>query len=157
MMIPRIGFLFIVAISLALACGPRRVKQESYEEQLATLERLSLNLDEADDNPLLRGAILSTIMFNSREIEICYQKASRNKPNLVGKIKTFFTIGHTGRMIDFKIKETTLHSPQVERCVERVFRTMNFPPTDKLIDVTHSIKFSKAEDVHSEPVFMPIE
>ena len=129
-----------------IACGPKKVKRDYYEVELEKLERLSLNLDSLDENPMLRGAVLSVIMFNSHQIEKCYQKASANKPNLVGKIKTFFTVHPNGKMLSFTIKENTLHSPQVETCVERVFRTMDFPPNDKIMDVTHTIKFSKADE-----------
>lgn len=95
---------------------------------------------------MLRGAVLSTIMFNSHEIEACYRKATEHNRNLVGKIKTFFSVHPNGRMISFAIKEDTLKSPQVAVCVERVFRKMTFPPNYKIMDVTHTIKFSKAED-----------
>lgn len=138
-------FVLIAMLAFAISCGPKRVKQESYEEQLEQLERLSLNLDQADDNPMLRGAILSVIMFNSHDIEACYQKVSKNNPKITGKIKTFFTIAQNGKMIAFKVKQNTMKNTAVEGCVEQAFRKMDFPPNDKLIDVTHSIKFSPAE------------
>lgn len=132
---------------LLIGCGPKRAKPMSYDEQLAELERLELNLDQADsnDNPMLRGAILSVIMFNSHEIESCYRKVSKNNPKITGKIKTFFTISKKGKIIAFKVKENTMNNQEVEACVERAFAKMDFPPSDKLIDVTHSIKFSPAE------------
>jgi hypothetical protein len=127
------------------ACAGKQVKDLDKEEY-NNLERLSINLDSVDDNPLQRGAILSVIMFNSADIESCYQKVSKNDPKITGKIKTFFTIARNGKMTDFKILDTTLHSKGVEDCVEHAFRKMDFPPNDYMIDVTHSIKFNKAED-----------
>jgi hypothetical protein len=141
----KIHALVFLCLVLAISCGPKKVKQQSYEEQLEQLERLSLNLDQADDNSMLRGAILSAIMFNSHEIESCYQKVSKNNPKITGKIKTFFTIAQNGKMTSFKVKENTMNNVPVENCVEQAFRKMDFPPNDKLIDVTHSIKFSPAE------------
>jgi hypothetical protein len=141
----KIHALVFLCLLFVMGCGPKKIKQQSYEEQLDQLERLSLNLDQADDNPMLRGAILSVIMFNSHDIEACYQKVSKNNPKITGKIKTFFTIGHNGKMRAFKVKENTMNNPKIEECVEQAFAKMDFPPTDKLIDVTHSIKFSPAE------------
>jgi len=135
----------LLAVIFAYSCGPKKPKRDYYEVELEKLERMSLNLDSLDSDPMLRGAVLGAIMFNSHEIETCYRKASKNNPKIVGKIKTFFSVHPNGRMLSFTIKENTLNSPPVEACVERVFRKMTFPPNDKIMDVTHTIKFSAAE------------
>ncbi|MCA9550639.1 MAG: AgmX/PglI C-terminal domain-containing protein, partial [Myxococcales bacterium] len=46
---------------------------------------------------------------------------------LSGKISVYFTIAPTGSVANASVRETTMNDANVESCVEKVMRSLQFP------------------------------
>lgn len=74
-----------------------------------------------------RDVIGKVIGKNARQVLACYEAALTRSPDLAGKLAVRFTIEPTGRVGDLEITESTLDSPDVERCVENRIKRWRFP------------------------------
>lgn len=59
-------------------------------------------------------------------IRRCYEVALREDPNLTARIAPSFTIGPEGTVIDFSCNCADTN-PKLVACVEKVFRSLEFP------------------------------
>jgi TonB family protein len=77
------------------------------------------------------NAISRVLNKHLEAINNCYKKELRLNPNLKGSISVNFTIAPNGRVIQVKIKKSTLRSKKVESCVSRVIKRWRFQKIDK--------------------------
>lgn len=76
---------------------------------------------------LSKEEIGRVIRRNLARFKFCYEKQLNANPNLSGKISVYFTIAPTGSVANASVRETTMNDANVESCVEKVMRSLQFP------------------------------
>jgi pSer/pThr/pTyr-binding forkhead associated (FHA) protein len=76
---------------------------------------------------LTKEEIGRVIRRNLARFKFCYEKQLNANPNLSGKISVYFTIAPTGSVANASVRETTMNDANVESCVEKVMRSLQFP------------------------------
>jgi outer membrane biosynthesis protein TonB len=75
-----------------------------------------------------REAIAQAIYAHRDEFRLCYEhEINAENPHISGILGTSFVIGSSGHVTRAGIESSSLHNPQVERCVLQVLRTIAFP------------------------------
>lgn len=133
--------LCLLAILVTFAHCSKKEPVDPYEAELAHLAQLNLDLEQTGEDQLLAGAIRTVIIFNSVHIDTCYKQEVKN--NQVGKVITNFVISRKGKVIRFKIPQTDIPNLGLNACIEKVFRSMDFPLGNKPFDVTYTFKFTR--------------
>jgi hypothetical protein len=82
--------------------------------------------------PQVRGSldkeiIRRVVRQHRKEIKYCYEKELQKNKNLKGRVVVKFTISATGSVVSALVKETTLNSAGVERCMTTKIRRWVFP------------------------------
>ena len=97
------------------------------------------------------SAIEAAMLAHKDEFRYCYEKevnsqklASPNPPKLQGRIGSNFVIGSSGRVTKAAVESSTLGSREVEDCVIRVIKSIEFPiPKGAgVVQVTYPFRFS---------------
>ena len=83
-------------------------------------------------SPVVRGVmdkevIRRIIRRHTSQVQRCYQKGLRQKPDLKGRVVVEFTIAKTGHVVQSSIKQSTLGHTGVEQCIARAARGWIFP------------------------------
>jgi hypothetical protein len=78
-------------------------------------------------------------------IRACYQKGLAMDPTLHGVVSTTFQIQSDG-IVKSASESSSLGSPQVEACIQRVFMTLAFPAADGETTVTYPYSFTTVGD-----------
>ena len=60
----------------------------------------------------------------------CYSRELDKDPNLYGKVTVTFTISNKGRVSEASVLNSSMNDMNVESCVLRTIRRINFPPPD---------------------------
>ena len=82
-----------------------------------------------DAGPVLtQPEIVATLQKRREEIQSCYEAELPKNRSLAGHVVVQFTILATGAVSGLSVKESTLHSPSVERCILRVAGAIVFSP-----------------------------
>ena len=76
---------------------------------------------------LPKEVIQRVILQNKAQIRHCYEVELQLSPNLAGRIMLKWVIAATGNVTQVQIKESTLTSPAVERCIAAQIERWNFP------------------------------
>ena len=77
-------------------------------------------------------------------IKICYKTGLDRNPDLKGEVKVLFTIGTDGRVTSSRIAESTLGDADVENCILRRFRRMEFPaPSGGEVTIKYPLVFQE--------------
>ncbi len=76
---------------------------------------------------LSKAEIGRVIRRNLARFKYCYEKQLNANPNLSGKISVYFTIAPTGSVPKASIRETSMNSKKVEKCVVKVMKSLKFP------------------------------
>lgn len=77
---------------------------------------------------LPKEAIQDVINQNKAQIRGCYEAELQRNENLGGRIMTRWTIEATGRVANVQVTESTMNSPNVERCITERIGSWVFPP-----------------------------
>jgi hypothetical protein len=90
------------------------------------------SVDISAGSPIIMGSldkeiIRRVIKNHIAQIRYCYEKELVRTPGLFGKVTMEFIIKGDGSVSDAKVKETTLKSAEVERCMGAKIRTWTFP------------------------------
>jgi TonB family protein len=79
------------------------------------------------DGQLDRELIQKIIRRNMPQIKWCYQQALQKDQTLEGKVVVGFTISPAGRIIQTKIKQSTIHNMDLESCMQKKIKRWKFP------------------------------
>jgi TonB family protein len=78
-----------------------------------------------------RAAILRVVQAKRGQVRACYERSLKASPALAGRLTVDFTIGARGRVTQVSLKESTLSSTEVERCILAAVKAWVFPaPAD---------------------------
>jgi outer membrane biosynthesis protein TonB len=82
--------------------------------------------------PIIQGAlppevIKKVIDENKNQIRYCYEVELQRNQNLEGRVNMTWIIGATGAVASVKVKESTINSPNVERCISAKIMGWKFP------------------------------
>jgi FHA domain-containing protein len=83
-------------------------------------------------SPIIMGSldkeiIRRVIKQHLAQIRYCYEKELTRSPGLFGKVATQFTISAQGTVSSADVTDSTLHNPEVERCITSKIHTWVFP------------------------------
>ncbi len=93
----------------------------------------------------LDPAVFRRVMGKRKSsFKVCYKKALDKDPKAKGDVRVGFTISPTGRVSTVRVIESTLKNPDVEDCVVRVIRRVQFPPLEskQRVSVEYPMVFS---------------
>ena len=71
----------------------------------------------------------SIVKSRKADVAACYDDTRLVEPDLEGELATEFWVDETGRVVDVKLGKGL--RPGLDRCVEKVLRSMTFPPAAK--------------------------
>ena len=82
--------------------------------------------------PVVMGAlskevIQKVINQNKNQIRYCYEVELQRNQKLAGRIMVQWVIAASGRVAKVRVRESTLKSKAVERCIANKIRTWKFP------------------------------
>ena len=90
-------------------------------------------------------AVEAALLAHRDEFRLCYEKeVNAGQPDLAGRIGTSFVIGVRGRVNKAGIASTSMKNINVERCVVKVIKRIQFPIQrgGGIVQVTYPFKFS---------------
>lgn len=91
------------------------------------------------------SVIKNVIKKHLPSIKYCYESKLRASPTLSGKVTVQFVIGRKGKVVDARIKSSSLGSTEVESCVLKQIRKMKFPkPKGGVVSVSYPFVFTAA-------------
>src|SRR5690606_31278043 len=71
--------------------------------------------------------VLRTLNRVHKQAKYCYEKELQTHPGLEGKVTTSFVVGPTGAVQSSKIESSTMGNAEVEQCLLRTIRRLQFP------------------------------
>lgn len=139
--------LWLILLAFIASCNTPRQVSDIQKDELAHLEQLHLDLESSEGmETMMGGAVQAVILSHAQEIDACYKKELKKKPKLEGNVTVNLTTEMNGKMSKFGIKKTTLHDKPTQACVEKLFYKMDFPTSDKPMDVIYTLKFTKEKE-----------
>ena len=90
-------------------------------------------------------AVEAALLAHRDEFRLCYEKeVNAGYPDLAGRIGTSFVIGVRGRVNKAGVASTSMKNVNVERCVVKVIKRIQFPIPrgGGIVQVTYPFKFS---------------
>jgi TonB family protein len=93
---------------------------------------------------LQRGEIQRVVNRARARIRHCYERAMQKEPNLRGKVAYSWIIDAQGRVGGLQTLAGSLNNPGLGQCLERVIRTLRFPPPrgGGVVQVSYPFVFS---------------
>lgn len=95
-----------------------------------------------------KAAIAAAIEAHRDEFRNCYEKEiNADNPNIAGSLKSSFVIGSSGRVTQAGVESTTLNNANVEGCVLRVLKRIDFPRPvgGGVVQVSYPFKFANGK------------
>lgn len=146
-MIDSIKASLLILLCFFVACAGRKQVRDLDKEELEHLERLSLDLESTEGmNAMMGGAVQAVILSHAQDVDACYKRELKKKPKLEGNVTVLLAIEMNGKLSNYKMTKSTLKDSPTESCVERLIRKMDFPTSDKPMDVTYTFKFTKEKE-----------
>ena len=112
-------------------------------------DRDTINPEVIPDEPETQGAldreiIQRVVRQHRREIQHCYEQQLQRNPDLDGRITMQWTISPAGDVVAASVEETTMNSPEVERCMAQRIQRWSFPEPDGggIVRVNYPFNFS---------------
>jgi TonB family protein len=95
-----------------------------------------------------REVIARVIERHQAEIKFCFETELQRRPELAGKVAVAWTIDAAGAVADASVSESTMGSPEVERCILDRVRRWRFPQPrgGGVVEVTFPWIFKAAGD-----------
>jgi hypothetical protein len=98
------------------------------------------------------AAIHDVIGAASERMRACYEVRLAKNPSLAGLVSLEVQVGKDGAVSTVRSQESSLPDPLVVSCIEKVFRTLKFPPSDDVRRIPYAIRFaSPATAGHGSP------
>ena len=88
---------------------------------------------------LMGGMLRNKINFHKGIVQLCYERALKNNPNLKGQVTVELTIAAGGTVKKVEFLENTVRDPGVARCFEDRIKAMTFPGVQE--EVTLQVPF----------------
>lgn len=76
---------------------------------------------------LSKEQIKAVVGAHRSEIKACYDAALKENDKLEGKVVIWWTVAGDGKVVDAKVKESSLSTPAVESCMVEKIRAWVFP------------------------------
>jgi TonB family protein len=92
-----------------------------------------------------RDAVAEAIYAHKDEFRLCYEREiNAERPKMTGQVGTSFVIGSSGRVTQAGIESSSIRNANVERCVLKVLKRIQFPIVrgDGVVEVHFPFKFS---------------
>jgi hypothetical protein len=89
--------------------------------------KVTLHCGAGNEGCLDKEIIRRVIRQHHNEVRYCYERGLVEKPALEGRVVTSFTIANTGRVLASAVTDTSLRTPDVERCIAEAVRRWEFP------------------------------
>lgn len=103
-----------------------------------------------------KEVIRRVIQRHISEVKRCYETELEKKKDLAGRVMVRFTIGTDGKVTESSIAESTLHSPEAERCITDAVKGWEFPaPRGGKVAITYPFVLAASGTGESEPVKEP--
>lgn len=91
---------------------------------------------------LTKESVEKTLATRMPQIQNCYEKILKTKPDLEGKIVFNFLIAQNGSVARIGVKDTTMHSNDVEGCIQKEIAQLQFPPpTSETVEIIYPYLF----------------
>ncbi|MBX9768362.1 MAG: AgmX/PglI C-terminal domain-containing protein [Bdellovibrionales bacterium] len=84
-------------------------------------------VEEAFTGSIDKEAIRRVIISKLGELKACYNRSLNRSPGLEGKIVLEWLIGNGGRVLEARVKTTTMNNPEVEQCCVNRLKGWRFP------------------------------
>ena len=91
------------------------------------VELLPLGKESISEGGLSGDDIMAVIQKNKGQIRFCYEQGLQLSSKISGRVVVDFVIGETGRIVNSKIANSTLHSESVESCILMRMKSWKFP------------------------------
>jgi hypothetical protein len=104
-----------------------REREEIVREERRTREPEAVLRKPVVEGSLSREQIERVAQQRRGEIKFCYEQGLQKNPKLAGTIKIKFTIVGTGAVMSALVVESSMKSPEVERCVAGKIQRWVFP------------------------------
>ena len=62
-----------------------------------------------------------------RQLQYCYEKSLKDKPDTKGKFTLSFNVLDTGKTSETTLTDTEIDNPDLTKCIERRVKTWKFP------------------------------
>jgi predicted Ser/Thr protein kinase len=99
------------------------------EEKIRELDDRLRRVRSPLDRELSYAVVESIVKARKADVAACYDDTRLVEPDLEGELATEFWVDETGHVVDVKLGNGL--RPGLDRCVERVLRSMAFPPAAK--------------------------
>jgi TonB family protein len=118
---------------------------DASESPVRPAKKASLHWSDQPAGTLETSVIKNVIKKHLSSIKYCYESKLRASPTLSGKVTVQFVIGRKGKVVDARIKSSSLGSSEVESCVLKQIRKMKFPkPKGGVVSVSYPFVFTAA-------------
>jgi len=71
--------------------------------------------------------VVATMKPAASKIDKCFKEAVKRDPTVEGEVNMRFIIAHEGQVIDFKADSSSLHDPELTKCIGGVIKSLKFP------------------------------
>ncbi len=104
-------------------------------------------LGEEFSSTIDKEAIRRLIQKNKNSLRGCYDRALTQNENLSGKVVLSWRITNGGKMIQPKVKSSTLNDAEVEQCIISRLRVLTFPDPgpNEIAEVDYPFVFSRSK------------
>lgn len=101
-------------------------------------------VEEAFTGSIDKEAIRRVIISKLGELKACYNRSLNRSPGLEGKIVLEWLIGNGGRVLEARVKTTTMNNPEVEQCCVNRLKGWRFPdpPSGQEAQVAYPFVFA---------------
>lgn len=117
--------------------------EEKDEQSSSRLLRMSVELEKVSTTSgLSEESVQKVIKQLIPSIEVCYSNATRQRPNLTGKIVFQWVIDSKGQVKKVNVVETELKYKTLEQCIIQKIKDLKFPAPEGKTEVTVNASFN---------------
>ena len=120
-----------------------RTDVETVLKRQDELFSLGEEVPEKGEGEVSKTSVDMVIKSEMSRFRSCFIKEARKNPKLAGVVVVQFSINNEGKVTGGKVKESSLNSPLVEKCLVRSIYGLRFsPPKEGIAVVTYPFSFS---------------
>ena len=120
-----------------------RTDVETVIKRQDELFSLGDEIPEKADGEVSKTSVDMVIKSEMSRFRACFIKEARKNPKLAGIVVVQFSINNEGKVTGGRVKESSLNSPIVEKCLVRSIYGLRFsPPKEGIAVVTYPFSFS---------------
>ena len=108
----------------------------------------------APPDALMGGMLRNKISFRKGVVQLCYERALKNNPNLKGQVTVELTIAAGGLVKKVAVLENTVKDPGVARCFEDRIKAMHFPGVQEELTLQVPFRLRQADGPSKDGVLV---